>query len=116
MKTMEAQEIINEGVEIYGDKYHDAIETLEKEHRNDICPVELTKTMTFKYEGFECKIYYNYVPPFGGGAVPMNTWWGFGENKVGRFFSLQVEDEKFEDACKTIIPQFIKSIDSYKQE
>ena len=118
MEVTEAKEVIERGEGIYGHKYHNAMEVLAREHRNDPCPAELTKTKTLKYDGFECKVYFNYVPSYGFGAIPLNVWWGFAEFERGRYWSCPLREEikTLEEACVAIRPVFVKVVERYKRK
>ncbi len=117
MEITEAQTVIDEGKGIYGHKYYDAMETLGRKHRDDPCPEELTKTKTLRHDGFECNVYYNYVPPYGFGVRPLNVWWGFAEIK-NMHWSCPIGEgtETLEEACNCILPLFIKVVERYKQK
>ncbi len=63
---------------VYGKTYIAAIETLERNAlKRNPCPVKYKQTKTIKYQGFECEIYYNYVPPYGMGRIPCNCWYAY---------------------------------------
>lgn len=115
MKIKEAKEIVESGIGIYGHKYHDAMSTLAEKHQNDVCPAELKKTMIFEYKDFKCEVFYNYVAPYNLGMLPANVWHGVVENKAKWKCALREEIETFEDACKFLLPVFIKVVDRYLQ-
>ena len=80
------------------------------------CPVELQRTETLEYRGFNCKVYYNYVPPYSYGVRPCNVWWGYAEGR-GRDIDynwtcpLNENVKTVEEACIIIKPVFEKAID-----
>lgn len=117
MEIIEAKAIIEEGKGIYGNRYRDAVEMLASEHRDDPCPIELTDTKTLEHSGFECKVFYNYVPPYNYGSSPINVWWGIANNNgVSWKLTLPEEIKTLEDACEFILPVFIKAVDRYKEK
>jgi len=62
------------------------------------CPIELQKTGTIEYEGFKCRVAFNYVGEGELGIIPFNVWTG----------QLQLNDQDLrwdcfcKESCKTI--------------
>jgi len=65
---------------------------------SDTCPIELQKTAIIEYEGFSCKVAFNWVAEGKCGIIPFNVWTGI----------LQPNDEDLtwdcfcKESCKTI--------------
>lgn len=125
LDIIESAEIINPGTDhsfvrgCFGNKYQDAMGILSDKHKNDACPPELARTQVLDVEGFKCKVYYNYVPPYGYGRTPMNCWWGYAQMKINDndcWWQYPLEAESLEDACSLIRPAFVKAIERMKKK
>lgn len=102
---------------MFKDEYNAMFVEDHTEERNQPCPSELARTKILKYDGVECKVYYNYVPSYTYGIVPMNCWWGFAE-KDGCVWTCPLRDEikTLEEACKVIQPVFETVIKRWKKK
>lgn len=101
------------------DEYNAMFVENHDEERNQSCPPELTRTKILKVDGFECKVFYNYVPPYTYGVKPLNCWWGLTVVKYrGKTYNwkcpLRKEVESLEEACSIIHPIFAKAIKRMK--
>lgn len=115
MTLEQAKEVVGTGEGVFGRKYHDACEILAREHRTDPCPPELRKTKTLKVDGVECKVYYNYVPPYSCGVRPLNVWWGYA--RTDQYYWSYVADVKtLEEAVDIILPLFVAVVKRWKEK
>lgn len=119
MNIAEAESLVEKGEGIYGDKYFEALQLLAQEHQNDPCPPELARTKILSYEGFKCKVHYNYVPPYNYGAMTLNRWHGVLEgNPEGLMWQFPLNEgiKTLEEACEAIEPYFIKMIERWQRK
>jgi hypothetical protein len=118
MEIAEAEEITKEGIGIYSDEYHEALELLRIEHQNDPCPDKFKKREIFEYDGVECLVYYNYVPPYRYSIMPMNAWRFYSDLGDGLSWggSLSQTIETIEDACNHLRPLFEIIVDKHKED
>jgi hypothetical protein len=90
---------------------------LRVSHKDDPCPESLQKTQTLEYEGFECRVFYNYVPPYGYGMTPVNHWWGIVDGDVLLWTCPLAESVKtLEEAVAALEPVFHKAVDRFRNE
>lgn len=116
MTLKEAKGIVESGNGVFGNKYHDACDILAREHQSDPCPPELKRTKMLRVDGFECNVYYNYVPPYSYGAMPINHWWGFAQTEQYYWkCPLCKEVKTLEEACDIILPLFTVMVKRWKK-
>lgn len=102
---------------MFKDEYNTMFVEDHTEERNQSCPPELARTKILKYDGVECKVYYNYVPPYTYGAVPMNCWWGYAKTDSW-FWTCPLHDEikTLEEACEAIMKIFPTVVKRWKDK
>ena len=101
---------------LYGNRYQDACWREQQAHKDDPCPAELQETRTLEYKGWKCKVYFNYVPPYGIGRIPCNAWMAYAEGTVnGEGYNwdcaLKKEVKTLDEACDAIRPSFEMAVD-----
>ena len=72
-------------------------------------------------KGLECKVYYNYIPPYGMGRMPCNCWYAYSRlvlNKVGYIWekSFGEDIESIKEAADFIRPFFRKIAKKYTKK
>ena len=92
---------------MFKDEYNAMYVEDHEEERKQPCPPELARRKTLEYDGFECEVFYNYVPPYSYGVIPMNCWWGYVSMKGYNWKCPLNETVKtLEEACQIIKPMF----------
>lgn len=100
---------------MFKDEYNVMFVEDHEAEKSQPCPPELARTKVLEVDGVTCKVYYNYVVPYGYGATPHNVWWGYATYEDYYWICpLSETIETLEDACDIIQPLFTKRVAKWK--
>lgn len=89
------------------DEYNAMFVEDHEAEKNQPCPPDLAREEILECDGVNCRVFYNYVPPYTYGVMPMNCWWGYAEAEGYNWRSpLNEEVKTLEEACDVIRPIF----------